>query len=220
VGATEVVTEAAIEENKKKQGRLLKIGCAVFCILLIAIVVPVAVVVPGGNPGGVVNTTDSPSSAPSASPTGATFAELLDVLQPFYSSGGAYEKIFSDYTSPQYEAANWAANKAPLGLSGSNPRMISRYALAVFYFATHGHDWLRCGVGSTDCGTGNEWLTAANECDWLAISCVDPNGGDYNVTDLFFRKCKCFHLYHVLECAFSTLVARCHCSTDERPLWK
>lgn len=189
MGALEVVTDAAIEEeDKKKQSRLLRIGGGVFCCLLIAIVVPVAVVVPGGDPGGVVNITESPSMAPSAPPTGATFAELLNALEPLYPSKEAFEEAFSDYDTPQYKAADWATNVAPLQLSGSDPRMISRYALATFYYATEGDDWERCGVGSTNCDTGREWLTAENECDWLAISCEDPSGGDYTVVELFFRK--------------------------------
>lgn len=159
-----------------------------FCMLLIAIIVPVVLTVPGGDEGGIVNITDSPTSAPSAPPTGATFAELLGSIQPLYPSDDIFEKAFSSYDSPQYKAADWTANTAPLGYTGSEPRMISRYALAVFYFSTNGDDWERCGVGSTNCDVEREWLTAENECDWLAISCQDPAGGDHTVLELFFRK--------------------------------
>eukprot|EP00536_Pseudo-nitzschia_multiseries_P000482 jgi/Psemu1/233634/estExt_Genewise1.C_60099 len=69
--------------------------------------------------------------------------------------------------------------------------MISRFALATFYFSTNGDDWLRCDRESTLCQKSEEWLTAPNECDWYAIECHDdepsiakiffpPNGGVSN----------------------------------------
>ncbi len=187
IGATEVVTEDAIaEEEKKKQTRLLRIGGVSLCVLLLAIVIPVAILVSGEEE--VVEITDPPSNAPSASPTSAVFADLLDALQPLYPDEDVFDAAFSTRDTPQYRAADWAANSAPLTLEGSDPRMISRYALATFYFATNGDDWESCGVKSTSCDEGREWLTAENECDWLAIVCEDPVGGDYSVRELFFRR--------------------------------
>lgn len=189
IGAMEVVTDAAIEEeDNQKRKRLLRIGGGVFCLLLIAIVVPVAIVVPGGGEDKLVNVTDSPTMAPSAPPTAALFAELLDTLQPLYPSDESFEEAFSSYGTPQYKAADWATTVAPIGLSGSDPRMISRYALATFYYATNGDNWERCGISSTNCDEGREWLTAENECDWLAVECADRDGGDYTVLELFFRR--------------------------------
>jgi hypothetical protein len=186
----EVVTDAAIEEEDQyKRRRLLRLGGGIFCCLLLIIVVPVAIVVPGGEEDKVFNTTDSPTMAPSAPPTGSTFAELLNTLLPLYPDDESFEEAFSSYDTPQYQAADWAANIAPLGLAGDDPRMISRYALATFYFATNGDGWERCGVASTNCDDGREWLTAENECDWLAVECAEGDD-DHTVLELFFRTCR------------------------------
>mmetsp|Transcript_4608 Transcript_4608/g.8543 ORF Transcript_4608/g.8543 Transcript_4608/m.8543 type:complete len:395 (-) Transcript_4608:107-1291(-) len=95
-----------------------------------------------------------------------------------------FSEAFSDSQSPQYRAAIWAADVAPVE---STERMISRYALATFYFALNGDDWDKCGRGSTDCDLSEEWLTAENECDWYAVECRDPVNGDYTVEEIFFR---------------------------------
>jgi hypothetical protein len=190
--ATGVVTEAQIEEeDEKKQTRYIQYGVLCFCVLLIVIVVPVAVITTGKD--GVTtkgNITVAPTQAPSSSPTSSTFAELLSVLEIMYDDDELYEELFSDPDSPQSRAASWAADEMPpeLELSGSDPRMVSRYALATFYFATNGADWIRCGRDSTNCDDAREWLTGENECNWEAISCIDPDGGDYGVTDIAFRK--------------------------------
>jgi hypothetical protein len=190
VQAAGVVTEAAIEEeDKRKQSRYLRIGMAGFCILLVAIVVPVAVLVPGkGDDKFTGYFTEIPSQAPSSPPTSSTFADLLSTLKILYADDEAYEKAFSDYGTPQFQAASWAADEDSQGLSGSDPRMISRYALATFYFSTNGDDWTRCGRGSTNCDEDREWLTASNECAWLAIECADPDNRDFSVEEVFFRK--------------------------------
>ena len=188
VGATNVVTEDEIaEEETKRQTRLLRLGGLICCLLLIVIIVPIAIVVPEDNV--VIDISESPSYAPSAAPTGVMFADLLDALQPLYPNEESYQAAFATTNTPQYMAAQWATDNAPAGVTGSDPRMISRYALATFYFATNGDEWVRCGVGSTECDAGQEWLTAENECDWLAVTCVDPTAGDYTVKELFFRKC-------------------------------
>jgi hypothetical protein len=189
--ATGVVTEAQIEaEDEKKETRYIKYGILCFFVLLIAIVVPVIVVTSGK--GGVIikdgNTTNSPTQAPSSSPTSSTFAELLSKLQSLYADDELYEEYFSDPASSQSRAASWAADEASQGLSGSDPRMVSRYALATFYFATNGDDWIRCGRGSTNCDDTREWLTGGDECNWESISCIDPDGGDYGVAGIIFRK--------------------------------
>ena len=184
VKATEVVTEAQIEQEEKvEQSRLLRRGMCIFCILIIAIVVPISIVVPGGNETEIIELSEAPSLAPSSSPTGAVFFSLIQNLQIMYQDTEEYDKAFSDPTSPQLRAAEWASYEDPHGLSGDDPRMISRYALAAFYFATKGDDWDRCGRDSTNCDAENEWLTAPNECDWLAIECHE---GGFSIKDIFF----------------------------------
>ena len=200
VGATNVVTEDEIaEEEKKKQMRAIRRGGLICCLLLIAIIVPIALLVPDDEV--VIDVSESPSSAPSSAPTSIIFADLLDALQPLYPDEESYQTAFANTSTPQFQAAEWASNEAPDGVAANDPRMITRYALATFYFATNGDDWVRCGVGSTNCDVGQEWLTAENECDWFAITCVDPDRGDYTIKELFFRKHAnwCTHLSG-LEC--------------------
>lgn len=188
IGAAEVVTDAQLEEeDKQMQSQALRRGMILCCILLVAIVVPIAIAVPGGEDK-LVNATEAPTSAPSAPPTGATFADLLNELQILYDNDEMFEEAFSSYDTPQYRAADWAANIAPLDLSGSDPRMISRYALATFHYSTGGENWKRCGIDSTNCDKEREWLTAENECDWFAVTCEDPENQDYSIVRLFFRK--------------------------------
>jgi hypothetical protein len=162
---------------------------AIFCILLLAVVVPVAILVPGSGEDQIRNVTDSPTSAPSAPPTSSTFAELLDTLQPLYPSNELFEEAFSDNKTPQSKAAKWAADVANLGMDGSDPRMISRYALAAFYYSTNGDNWSRCGQDSTNCADDEEWLTGENECEWFSVMCQeDPTIGDYSVTEIQFSE--------------------------------
>lgn len=189
VGATEVVTEAQIEEeDKKKQTQLLRKGLACMCLLLVAIIVPVVIVAGGGDSGEPLEITESPSSSPSSAPSSSLFSDLLDAVEGLYPDTNTFNAAFASPSSPQSRAADWATNVASLGLAGNDPRMISRFALATFYFSTEGDDWTRCGFDSTNCDEGREWLTAESECDWFAIACADPENGDFSVIDVFFRK--------------------------------
>lgn len=193
IDALGVVTETQLEEEDKlRKRRYLRRGIVIFLLLIVVAVVPAVVVQNNKNGGGttvVVNVTDSPTEAPSTSPTTSNFAELLSTIEGLYGdNNGLFEESFSDPESPQYQAAVWAANDAPVGLTGADPRMVSRYALATLYFATNGDAWGRCGRDSTNCDVSQEWLTAEDECDWYAIECADPANGNYSVVKVFFRK--------------------------------
>ncbi|CAB9505241.1 Leucine rich repeat N-terminal domain [Seminavis robusta] len=80
---------------------------------------------------------------------------------------------FDDSSSPQSRAASWAIEED--GLSASlpvrDPKLLQRYALAAFYFATGGDSWSQCGRNSAGCATSNPWLTAADECTWFSLGC-------------------------------------------------
>lgn len=186
-----VVTEQEIEASERKQQTRCTVWFSLAClVVLLVIVITPAVVVPKKNKGGVYNFTDAPSQAPSSSPTGTTYNELKETLRIVYGNDEEYEKAFADEDTPQSRAAFWAADEDPHGISGNDPRMISRYALASFYFSTNGDDWTRCGRQSTSCNAEEEWLTAPNECDWNSIICTDPDNGDFSVKEIFFSKMK------------------------------
>jgi hypothetical protein len=189
VVATGVVTEAEIEEeDKRKQIQFLWKGTCCFCCLVIIIIVIVLLTSDDPEPPDEIgNITEFPSMAPSMAPTSDNFADLLNILRIKYGDDETFNPVFEDETTPQYRAAVWAADEAPIGLEGTDPRMLSRYALATFYFSTNGDDWTRCGRGSTNCDEGREWLTAESECDWDSVMCRDP-GNDFTIVEIFFRK--------------------------------
>ena len=107
------------------------------------------------------------------------------------------ETLLHDRTTPQYRALYWLANEdayyqaqlLPWLLDGGLPRedteyhlegrILQRYSLAVFYFAT-----------SSDGGWGDidDYLSPKDECEWNAVSCKDkcewlPNPCDESVYD-------------------------------------
>lgn len=82
---------------------------------------------------------------------------------------------FEDQDSYQSKAATWVQGTTALGLYPSE-RILQRYALACFYFATNGvrTKWTDevygfGGVPPWIDDTG--WLDYENECDWYGISC-------------------------------------------------
>ncbi|KAL3924750.1 MAG: hypothetical protein SGARI_005973 [Bacillariaceae sp.] len=189
IDAVGVVTESQLkQEDTRRKRKFLMYGLAAFVLLLVVIIV--SVVVTQGNKSEVVVASEPPSEAPSSSPTSSTLADLVTAVEALYGeeNSALFAEVFGNPESPQYKAAMWASGTIPAGLTGDDPRTISRYALAAFYFSTNGDDWEVCGRGSTNCAIANEWLTAENECDWYAVECVNPAGGDYTVDKLNFQK--------------------------------
>lgn len=190
------VMSATEEEDlaRKKQKRVMKYGAICFAILIIAIVVPVAVVVSrdAGTkevPESTSPTTMAPTAMPSGAPTSEKFSDFLSMLRDLYENDDLYDATFSDYNSPQYQAALWAIEEDPLSLELEDPRLLNRYVLATFYFSTNGDEWLQCGRESTLCDDSGEWLSDSSECYWFGISCVDEESNDFRISKLFFRKC-------------------------------
>ena len=187
--------EIAEEENIRKT-RFLWGGICCFCILVIAVVVPLVVLAPSDKEDNYIavetfpteSPTLVPTRAPSIPPTPGAVVELLLELEVLYPSFEDYQAAFSSSDTPQYKALFWATGEGnPLGLSSVDPRLISRYALATFYFATNGDDWVRCSRDGVNCDPGEEWLLAEDECGWLAVTCEE---GTTDVTQIFFRKCR------------------------------
>lgn len=188
VAALDIYTQDELEEEEEnRKRRMLWLGGVVFCVLIIAVVVTVLSLAPEDETiGEVIETSESPTGVPSSAPTPAAILELLAELEGRYPNPEMYEAAFNDVNTPQYQALLWATNEGnPDNLEGAHPRMINRYALATFYFATNGNAWARCSKDGTNCEEGGSWLLAADECGWLAITC-DANTQD--VTQIFFRK--------------------------------
>jgi hypothetical protein len=163
------------EEERKRYKKYLCYGCILMILIAVAIVVPLALLVGGDDEDAPVVPTAAPSAAPTwaptLAPTSSRFDSFLDMLYPI--SG---EEVFNDRSSPQYRAALWAATEDPVEpqLSLDDRRILQRYYLATFYFATNGDSWLECGRKDPTCGGDpNEttWLTASHECTWLGVRC-------------------------------------------------
>jgi hypothetical protein len=184
--------EKADEMKRKRYLRRLFMGG---CCLLLLIIIPIAIVFSGGGDEDDIviplvptsSPSAMPSGAPSPSPTSNAFADLLFVVAKEFNSAGMFSDAFGNQQTPQFRAAAWAANEGSLGLPVTDPRTLTRYALATFYFATEGDNWFRCGRDSTLCTDDQEWLTGPDECKWFAVKCGGPPQNRY-VTELFFRK--------------------------------
>lgn len=134
-------------QNNKKLIVLGGIG-----VLLIVIVVVISVTVTGRD------------TNEEAAQTTARDQALTDIMSTVSSS-----QALSDPSSPQYMAKEWMINDDPLQLTPSetvtDQRIVQRYALAVFYFAT----------GGPESWNPNSWM-AGNECSgqfWIGLSCDD-----------------------------------------------
>ena len=193
VDATGVAVVMSEEEEerieRKRRKRYLCCGCICLLVLAVAIVVPVSLTVRVGG-GTVVREappsiapSSMPSSMPSFAPTSETFSQFLAIVRGLNVTDFAAiveglnvtdPDALLDRNSPQYLAALWLVDDDLYWRSNSlemdNPKMIQRYALATFYFATNGDNWSRCGRNSPSCGDV-EWLSDADECDWLNVGC-------------------------------------------------
>ena len=113
--------------------------------------------------------------------------------------------FLSDPTSPSYRAMNWLANDDPLqlplimagdffgnfGNSSDIPyRLLQRYSLVTFYFATGGNanEWWK----------NTDWLSDKSECQWFGLSCGGNNGNDQDplITSMTLGK-SCYDVHVV-----------------------
>jgi hypothetical protein len=123
------------------------------------------VVFGGGNSEG-----GGPSS-PTASPTKAVDLERQAAIRTVLLSA-TDEATLEDPASPQNAAYNWIVVDdllSPVNPSGAvteeSEKVLSRYSLAVFFFATNGADWI----------TKEGWIDGGrDECEWEFLSCDNP----------------------------------------------
>lgn len=102
------------------------------------------------NKGETVEATAAPSQSPSMAPT--SFAEGFLWSLP----DSTQKAIAESEETPQARAYNWIVNDAALP-QYPDWRVIQRFALATFYYATKGEDWY----------VNTNWLEyGVHECDW------------------------------------------------------
>lgn len=93
-----------------------------------------------------------PPLDPTPSPTSEAFASLQELVTSVSFDGG---ESLDDTDSPQYKALAWLADDANL-FNLPDWKVIQRYVLGVFYYATNGDEWVD--------NTG--WLSEEEECSW------------------------------------------------------
>jgi len=133
--------------------------CLVVAIILV-VVIPVAIFVPKS---GSTSTTAS---------VGAS--QRLDTISSYIVQGGIStdEELNTDGT-PQRQALEWIVSEDPVQLDPGHPYLTQRYALAVFYYTTHGDGMYRTAIvnitetipprGGTTPGINNGGLPAEGE---------------------------------------------------------
>ena len=141
----------------------------------------------------------SPSSALMVSNQPSTSPTLRDCLiTPEERIAQIYELLDAvgnqtsnrDLDTPQGLAANWLINQDFLDVC-PDEKIVQRWALAVFYFATRGETWTKCSAAKSDpCGEESpfnkkqRFLSDFSECEWAGITC----NNDDCVTEVEFEE--------------------------------
>lgn len=99
---------------------------------------------------------------PTQAPTPIEFDLLVFLMEKSFDDGEA----LMNEDSPQYQAFLWLSENARVA-DYSEDRLLQRYALATFYFSTHGENWFFQEL----------WLSNANECLWYSRSSKSCNEG-------------------------------------------
>lgn len=193
IEALDVVPEIQVIEEETKNKRLYLLGWMFLLVMIVAVMAATVAVIlnkrKGNDESNVASDvtkipTPLSSQAPSISPTNSFYVELLSTIEVPYLGNEQLLMALSNKSSPQYRAVTWVADTASdAGINMTGSRAVNRFALATFYFATNGDEWVACGRGSTNCDVSQEWLTATNECDWYAIKCSDDGS---TITGIYF----------------------------------
>jgi len=150
-----------IKTSSPQRSRRMYFIWGTIALVIIAAIIAVSVTLSKSSGSNSTGTTETDTDA-SLSPREKA---LLEIFQSVSSEG------LHDVESPQYKAREFIFHADPLNLtpsqSVSNDRIAQRYALAVFYFSTNGHNtWAE-----------NNWLQG-DECEnvyWTGISCNDES---------------------------------------------
>jgi hypothetical protein len=83
--------------------------------------------------------------------------------------------LLQDSSTPQGQAAEWILERDDFGVCPDAPKIIQRWALAVFYYSTNGDDWDSCFEDDATCV--DAFLSPFDECEWFGITCVTTDEG-------------------------------------------
>ena len=155
----EATEHAHGQERKASIYESHAVYCIVVAIVFIVAAVVVAVVAS-------VSSSDSASTRVSLPPTEAptmapTFSERANELLTFLRNVSLDEgRALANVSSPQHQAFLWwVDNTADTGYTRSTN--LRRYALATWYYSTHGDDWL----------SRQNWLSLVGQCEWEFLLC-------------------------------------------------
>lgn len=148
---------------------------------------------PTGSPSS--RPSDSPSASPTISlaPTRGCHANEVERAQQISdiiieNTKTTFGDILND-SSPQHRAFHWLMYEDEVYVCPEDDGIVQRYVIAVFYFATGGDTWTRCGANKahSSCDETNgevRFLSAAHECQWYGISCDGIN----SITKIAYEK--------------------------------
>ena len=158
------VTRAAKQLNRS---RARWAASAIMVVILVGVSVLIATLFSAPNGRGSAEQQQQPKSLTIVEPENP---RSIQSLLPSYTI-----KSIEEEGSPQARAYGWLLGD-PSWQDYSDKRIVQRFAMATFYFATNGHDWVR--------DTG--WLSYnVSECDWYhKFSSTDADTG-MNLTVVF-----------------------------------
>ncbi|CAB9499023.1 Leucine Rich Repeat [Seminavis robusta] len=142
------------DRKEQEDTKLVKTVLLMGALVLLAVsMVLVAVLVPTHDTEETLSQTLSPSAASSMAPS---FLSLEDRVKSLFEEETLV--ALEDPDSPQSMAFQWLLQDTERLPSYSDDRIIQKFALATFYYATHGDHW----------NTNTHWLNhSAHECDWF-----------------------------------------------------
>ena len=148
-----------------------------------------------------IPTTISPTITATAAPTTTATTMMCDGLTPIQRDAliNIYVRQISSPDdvdtegTPQNLATEWIINQDPLQLCPTDPNLVERYVMAVFYYSTLGNRWYECSSqdSSEDCtievsplsststnatttmviSGSDPWLSEASVCTWGGLAC-------------------------------------------------
>jgi len=136
--------------------------------------------VPSFNPSSAPSLSVFPSSSPTVEDCLITAEERTAQIYKSLDTVGD-PTLIRDLDTPQGLAADWLINKDFRKVCPGE-KVVQRWIIALFYYATNGDSWLQCSTAGSDlCGSvfpfefKRRFLSDFSECDWSGIKCNTDN---------------------------------------------
>lgn len=139
---------------KRRHMRWIAFSIVLALLFLIGTVLGVTL-----RPSSVPPPSTTTAVSPTPSPTSQAFASVQSLIRSVSLDDG---RTLEDASSPQYRALEWLSENEYLE-TYPDWRRIQRYALAVFFFATNGQEWI----------VNRAWNSDDDECTWATAALDD-----------------------------------------------